>query len=112
MYTGVGIMQLPLDTTTVAGRILAAAAVVFAERGVDQPSVEDILRRADVSRRTFYKHFTNREDVLVKLHHALSERFLAATAAVSADARAPEEHVERTVDLFLMAATRGGALFR
>jgi AcrR family transcriptional regulator len=105
-------MQLPIDTTTAQGRILAAAAAIFSERGIAEPTVEDILSRAEISRRTFYKHFSSKEDVVVTLHRALSDRFLAMTRMAAEEARSPEERIERTVDLFLLAAVRGGALFR
>lgn len=105
-------MQLPIDTTTVHGRILAAAAVVFAAHGIAEPTVERILQEAGVSRRTFYKHFANKEDVVVALHRALSDRFLAMTRMAAEEAPTPEERIERTVELFLLAAVRGGQLFR
>jgi AcrR family transcriptional regulator len=45
-------------------RIVDAGCSLFTRRGVAQISVEDILLEADVSRGTFYKYFSNKEDVL------------------------------------------------
>ena len=44
--------------------ILKGAAGVFAKRGVRAASVEDILKAAGISRRTFYRFYKNKEDVL------------------------------------------------
>ncbi|MET0600960.1 MAG: helix-turn-helix domain-containing protein, partial [Baekduia sp.] len=46
-------------------RILDATARLVAERGYASASVEEIRRRAGVSRRTFYVHFGGKEDAVV-----------------------------------------------
>ena len=46
-------------------RILDATARLIAERGYPEASVEEIRRRAGVSRRTFYAHFAGKEDAVV-----------------------------------------------
>ena len=48
--------------------VLMGASKIFAERGVDAVSVEDILVAANVSRRTFYKAYKNKADVLSALY--------------------------------------------
>jgi AcrR family transcriptional regulator len=47
--------------------ILAAAMRVFQKHGVEDTRVEDILVGAGVARRTFYKYFSSKEDVLAAL---------------------------------------------
>lgn len=49
-------------------RILLAALEVFAERGVATATVKDLIRRAHVSRATFYESFADKEACLVALH--------------------------------------------
>lgn len=51
--------------------IAAAAATVFAERGVGNTTVDDIARAAGVAKGTFYLHFRSKDDVVV----AVAERF-------------------------------------
>ncbi len=46
-------------------RILAAMAEIVAKRGYQGTTIELIVKRAGVSRATFYEHFENREDCLL-----------------------------------------------
>lgn len=48
------------DADAVAGRILDAGLECFSERGLRRPTVEDIARRAGVSRVTVYRRFENK----------------------------------------------------
>ena len=51
-------------------RILAAVAPAAAELGYAEMSVEAVIARAGVSRRTFYEHFKNKEDAFVAAYDA------------------------------------------
>ena len=53
-------------------RILVATATVVAKRGYPNTTVEHIVKRASVSRATFYEHFENREDCLLATVDAAS----------------------------------------
>ncbi|MFH1144298.1 MAG: TetR/AcrR family transcriptional regulator [Candidatus Eisenbacteria bacterium] len=48
-------------------QLLSAAREVFAERGMDLTSIDDITRRADVGKGTFYYHFKNKERLIREL---------------------------------------------
>ena len=48
--------------------ILVNSLVVFVDRGIADVTVQDILDAAGVSRRTFYKYFRNKIDVLESLY--------------------------------------------
>lgn len=46
------------------GRLEQAALELFGERGFDQTTVEDIATRAGVTKRTFFRHFSDKREVL------------------------------------------------
>jgi AcrR family transcriptional regulator len=48
-------------------RILEAARLAFAENGYDATGVEEICRRAGVSKGAFYHHFPSKQDVFLEL---------------------------------------------
>ncbi|MGL1751793.1 helix-turn-helix domain-containing protein, partial [Vibrio parahaemolyticus] len=51
--------------------VVAAAIALFAERGYDQTSVEQIAQAAGVSRSTFFRQFGGKEDVVFADHEVL-----------------------------------------
>jgi AcrR family transcriptional regulator len=68
-------------------RLLAAAAEVFADKGYAGATVEGIVSRAGMSRRTFYEHFEDLGDALLKLHdHAASLAYHFVEERVRAEA--------------------------
>lgn len=48
----------------IRGRIEDAAYRLFKQQGIDETSIEQICVEADVARRTFYGHFTNKHALL------------------------------------------------
>ncbi len=49
-------------------RLLAAAALEFAQRGYRGTSSDSISRRAQMSKATFYEHFSNKEECMLALY--------------------------------------------
>lgn len=58
-------------------RLLDAALTLFAERGFEQTTVDDIAAAAGVSRMTFFRAFPTKEDVVFTEHGPLVERVRA-----------------------------------
>lgn len=84
--------------------VLQGAAVVFAQQGARLSSVEDILATAGVSRRTFYRFFEGKDDVLLALYCVGTERLLAACRRAVAQTSDPLLRFERCVDAHLRNA--------
>lgn len=57
-------------------RIARAGLQLFVAQGHDRTTAEDIAERAGVSRRTFFRHFPAKDDVIFSAH----ERILAAVS--------------------------------
>jgi AcrR family transcriptional regulator len=69
-----------------AGRLMTAAISLFEERGYDETTVAEIAERAGLSKRTFFRHFADKREVLFSGSQELERRWLAAIAAAAPDA--------------------------
>jgi AcrR family transcriptional regulator len=93
-------------------RILKAASELFASRGARQVTVEDILQSAEVARRTFYRFFRSKDDVLAALYEISSHLIL--TRIQEAWQSSPDifEGLARGIDAYLTFNRTDGALMR
>jgi TetR/AcrR family transcriptional regulator, regulator of mycofactocin system len=78
--------------------LVAAATKLFASRGFDETTTEDIAEAADVSQRTFFRHFPSKEAVLYGDMDDLLARFRAIL-----DARPPGEPLVVSVRQSILA---------
>ncbi|MEV5343159.1 TetR family transcriptional regulator [Streptomyces sp. NPDC052676] len=74
--------------------LVAAAFRLFLERGYEQTTVDDIVALAGVGRRSFFRYFPSKEDVVFPDH----ERCLADMEAFLAAGTEDEEPVARVCD--------------
>lgn len=63
------------------GRLCAAALDLYAEQGFEATTVAQIAERAGVTERTFFRHFTDKREVLFAGTPLLEEVMLTALAA-------------------------------
>jgi AcrR family transcriptional regulator len=59
---------------------------LFAERGFEATTVADIAERAGLTKRTFFRYFSDKREVLFAGTELLETRFVEAIAAAPADA--------------------------
>jgi AcrR family transcriptional regulator len=62
--------------STARAEILVHAIPVFAQRGVHRTTVQHLLDAAGISRRTFYKYFRNKVDVLENIYRVFVENMI------------------------------------
>lgn len=93
-------------------RILEGAALVFTRKGVRAATVEDILRAAGVSRRTFYRFFSSKDDTLDALHRMITSMLYEKQRAAFSVSEPPLQKLERMVDTGLGFARQNAALIR
>ncbi|MFZ0090625.1 MAG: TetR family transcriptional regulator [Solirubrobacteraceae bacterium] len=62
-------------------RVEAAALSLFTQKGYAHTTVDDIVDGAGLARRTFFRHFANKREVLFWGHSTLQEAHAGAVAA-------------------------------
>lgn len=66
-------------------RVVDVALELFAARGYDGVTVNDICEAADIAPRTFFRYFPVKEDVLAQPVREMTDRLTAALAAIPLD---------------------------
>ncbi|BDD69878.1 MULTISPECIES: TetR/AcrR family transcriptional regulator [Streptomyces] len=79
------------------GRLEQAALELYVERGYEQTPVAEITKRAGLTERTFFRHFTDKREVLFAGSGRLEELCVAAVAAAPTTA-SPMEAVAAALD--------------
>ncbi len=82
-------------------RLLDGLATSIAERGYRETTVADIVRAARTSKRTFYDHFSTKEECFVDLLSANNEDLVSAVST-AVDPEAPwTEQIRQAVTAFV-----------
>jgi AcrR family transcriptional regulator len=74
-------------------RLLEAVGRAVGERGYGAATIDDVVRRAGVSKKTFYEHFADKQDCFLAAYEAASEELLERVREAHA---AQEDWLERT----------------
>ncbi len=80
-----------------AGRLVEAALALFAERGFDQTTAEEIAKQAGLTERTFFRYFADKREVLFYGSHELEASLVRSVAEAPASA-APIEAVTSALE--------------
>jgi AcrR family transcriptional regulator len=93
-------------------QLVAAAERLVAERGFLAVRLEDIGAAVGISGPAIYRHFPNKEALLVELLVGISTRLLAGARAVLEIAATPTEALDRLIDFHLDFALGESDLIR
>jgi AcrR family transcriptional regulator len=85
-------------------RLLDAALQVYAERGADDASLDEIARRAGVGIGTLYRHFPTRQALLEAVYRDQVEELCAVARELPGEAP-PEQALERWLRALMAFAT-------
>jgi len=69
-----------------SGRLQEAALELYGERGFESTTVAEIAERAGLTKRTFFRYFADKREVLFHGSERLAETFATAIAAAPASA--------------------------
>ena len=75
-------------------RILREAIALFADRGIDSVTVDEIAVAADVGKGTVYNYFKAKEDIIVAFLLELDREALAAMPGLAAEAASAAEALD------------------
>ena len=90
------------DRTARRAELASAAAAVFAERGVANTAISDIVKAAGVAQGTFYLYFDSKDDVVLAVVDQIATEMVAAIeAAVSAPGASAVEKFARLHDVLM-----------
>ncbi|MHB6907140.1 TetR family transcriptional regulator [Streptomyces sp. DB-54] len=65
--------------------LIRAALELFTEQGYEETTVDEIAEAVDVSQRTFFRYFSNKQEVTFAVQDMVEARFLQELAARPAD---------------------------
>lgn len=90
-----------LATTRAA--LLGTARALFAERGYDATSIEEILGRTGYSKGAFYHHFADKRELLAAVYEQIEQELTAMLAGVGRGLADPLEAIDLGCQAFLDA---------
>jgi AcrR family transcriptional regulator len=100
-------MAVRTTASPVQARILDAAVALFADKGFDATSVQEIVERAAVTKGALYHYFSSKDDLLYEIYHGLIGRQLADLDRIIAARLAPADMVRAVVVNLVETTTEG-----
>lgn len=92
--------------------IVVAATTVFSRLGIGGASVEEIVREAGMSRRTFYQHFEDLPAVLAEVHDASGKFAMRVVDDAIASSDEPLVQLDRGIRALLELISQNSGLAR
>jgi AcrR family transcriptional regulator len=96
-------LHIDVPSHLAQGEIIGAAVGVFARLGFAATRVEDLLLATGIARRTFYKYFRSKEEVLAAVYELATGELLKAILAGTAGGtgQTPLDAMRRALDVYL-----------
>jgi AcrR family transcriptional regulator len=69
--------QEPPAPVPIQARLLSVATELFAEKGFDATSVQEVVERAQVTKGALYHYFDSKQDLLYEIYHSIISQQLA-----------------------------------
>jgi AcrR family transcriptional regulator len=91
-------------------RLLHAMATAVAEKGYAAVTIADVVAGAGVSKRTFYEHFTGKEDCLFSCYAEASDALATVVRAAAEKAASGPARVVAAINAYVVALDAGGPL--
>lgn len=104
--------SFPIPGQGAKSDVLFNSIGVFAHKGIAETTVQDLLDAANISRRTFYKYFKNKVDVLESIYKMAAELLTTRFRAEMAQTQSLSEFVVRCVDMYFDYHINLGPLVR
>lgn len=105
-------ISFPLPGQGAKSDVLFNAIGVFTSKGVEDTTVQDLLDAANVSRRTFYKYFKNKVEVLESIYEIAAGLLMSRFKAVKKQSVSLSDFVVSCVELFFDYHANLGPLIR
>jgi AcrR family transcriptional regulator len=77
---------------------------LFAERGLHEVSVDDIIDRASISKQTFYNHFTDKFALAGDIYLSIRKQIEVEIEAINADIPDPAARIARGICIYVRTA--------
>lgn len=101
-------MRVVKEANERKNEILDAAAALFAEKGFDHTSTNEILEAVGIARGTLYHHFKSKEDIMDAIIDRQSERMLSRARQIAEDGSIPvTERMLRVIMALRLEETEG-----
>ena len=95
-----------------AARLTDGLAASIAEKGYAATTIADVVRRAHVSKRTFYEQFADKEACFLALYSQTTDELLALIADAADGGRPWEQRVEAAARIYFERLAAEPALLR
>ena len=93
-------------------QIILQSVAIFSQKGISSTTVQDLLLASDVSRRTFYKYFKDKFDVLESIYQLSINMFSKRLSEKIDSSESLEDLVEKTVEAYFSYHTSMGSMIR